>query len=238
MPEPESGAKPFSQVRPWNEPLRGGNRGSKIRTPASPMQRNQRGKTSPMNWIVTAAATLALAVGLGAFGAHGLQDRLDEYSKGIYETAVMYHFFHALGHPGDSAIDQKRLGDARRGQSRRLAAAGRNRVLLRQPVRAGRYRDQDPGRHHAHWRRRVYRRMAGTRLRGYEVAAGAAIAPGASGSSWAARRRRFRSAPENRRPSWRGLRPARPSAPNPARAWPCGYPAGVAAGRRRAAACA
>ena len=50
-----------------------------------------------MNWTVTAAATLALAVGLGAFGAHGLQDRLDEYSKGIYETGVMYHFFHALG---------------------------------------------------------------------------------------------------------------------------------------------
>lgn len=50
-----------------------------------------------MNWIVTAAVTLTLAVGLGAFGAHGLQNRLDEYSKGIYETAVMYHFFHALG---------------------------------------------------------------------------------------------------------------------------------------------
>jgi uncharacterized membrane protein YgdD (TMEM256/DUF423 family) len=40
---------------------------------------------------------LALAVGIGAFGAHGLQGRLDAYSMGIYERAVFYHFFHALG---------------------------------------------------------------------------------------------------------------------------------------------
>ena len=47
-----------------------------------------------MNWSATGAATLALAV---IFGAHALRDRLDAYSRGIYETAVMYHFFHALG---------------------------------------------------------------------------------------------------------------------------------------------
>ncbi|MBM3785387.1 MAG: DUF423 domain-containing protein [Acidobacteria bacterium] len=40
---------------------------------------------------------LALAVALGAFGAHGLQDRLDAYSMGIWEKAVFYHFVHALG---------------------------------------------------------------------------------------------------------------------------------------------
>lgn len=40
---------------------------------------------------------LALAVAIGAFGAHGLQGRLDAYSMGVYEKAVMYHFFHALG---------------------------------------------------------------------------------------------------------------------------------------------
>ena len=50
-----------------------------------------------MNWSATGAAALALAVIFGAFGAHALQDRLDAYSRGIYETAVMYHFFHALG---------------------------------------------------------------------------------------------------------------------------------------------
>ncbi len=34
---------------------------------------------------------------LGAFGAHGLRDKLDAYSMGIYEKAVFYHFIHALG---------------------------------------------------------------------------------------------------------------------------------------------
>jgi uncharacterized membrane protein YgdD (TMEM256/DUF423 family) len=50
-----------------------------------------------MNWTSTAAILLALAVILGAFGAHGLRARLDADSMRIYETAVMYHFLHALG---------------------------------------------------------------------------------------------------------------------------------------------
>src|ERR1051326_881046 len=50
-----------------------------------------------MNWTATAALVLALAVSIGAFGAHGLQGRLDAYSMGVYEKGVMYHFFHALG---------------------------------------------------------------------------------------------------------------------------------------------
>jgi uncharacterized membrane protein YgdD (TMEM256/DUF423 family) len=50
-----------------------------------------------MNWSATAAFLLALAVVLGAFGAHGLKDRLDAYSLGVWEKAVFYHFIHALG---------------------------------------------------------------------------------------------------------------------------------------------
>jgi uncharacterized membrane protein YgdD (TMEM256/DUF423 family) len=50
-----------------------------------------------MNWSAVGAIALALAVIIGAFGAHALQGRLDTYSRGIYETGVMYHFFHALG---------------------------------------------------------------------------------------------------------------------------------------------
>ena len=50
-----------------------------------------------MSWSVAGAAALALAVIIGAFGAHALEGRLDAYSKGVYETGVMYHFFHALG---------------------------------------------------------------------------------------------------------------------------------------------
>lgn len=50
-----------------------------------------------MNWAATAAIMLALAVSIGAFGAHGLQGRLDAYSMGVYEKGVFYHFIHALG---------------------------------------------------------------------------------------------------------------------------------------------
>ena len=37
-----------------------------------------------------------LAVVAGAFGAHGLKERLSEYSLGIWHTAVTYHMWHAL----------------------------------------------------------------------------------------------------------------------------------------------
>lgn len=37
-----------------------------------------------------------LGVAIGAFGAHALRGRLDEYARGIFETAVQYHFIHAL----------------------------------------------------------------------------------------------------------------------------------------------
>src|ERR1043166_1797396 len=51
-----------------------------------------------MNWSVVGAILLALAVMLGAFGAHGLRDLLDAKGTGsIYEKAVFYHFVHALG---------------------------------------------------------------------------------------------------------------------------------------------
>jgi uncharacterized membrane protein YgdD (TMEM256/DUF423 family) len=50
-----------------------------------------------MNWSAAAAIALALAVMLGAFGAHALRGRLDAYAMGVYEKAVFYHFVHALG---------------------------------------------------------------------------------------------------------------------------------------------
>lgn len=39
----------------------------------------------------------ALAVILGAFGAHGLKDRVDASMLEIWSTASQYHFYHALG---------------------------------------------------------------------------------------------------------------------------------------------
>jgi len=50
-----------------------------------------------MNWSVTGAILLALAVAMGAFGAHELRARLDSYRMSVYEKAAFYHFLHALG---------------------------------------------------------------------------------------------------------------------------------------------
>ncbi len=47
--------------------------------------------------LVLAAAFLFAAVGLGAFGAHALRARLAPDLMTVYETAVQYHFWHALG---------------------------------------------------------------------------------------------------------------------------------------------
>ena len=43
-----------------------------------------------------AAIAGGLAVILGAFGAHGLKERLTADLLTIYETGVQYHFYHAL----------------------------------------------------------------------------------------------------------------------------------------------
>lgn len=47
--------------------------------------------------LMTASAFLALAVAIGAFGAHGLKSHLSEEMMQIYKTGVEYHFYHALG---------------------------------------------------------------------------------------------------------------------------------------------
>lgn len=46
---------------------------------------------------MTASILLALAVALGAFGAHGLKAHLSTEMLQTYKTGVEYHFYHALG---------------------------------------------------------------------------------------------------------------------------------------------
>ncbi|WP_372662001.1 DUF423 domain-containing protein [Cohnella sp.] len=43
------------------------------------------------------ALTAMLSVILGAFGAHLLEDRLTIHALEVYDTAVQYHMFHAVG---------------------------------------------------------------------------------------------------------------------------------------------
>lgn len=49
------------------------------------------------NTIIAGAVHGFLAVALGAFGAHALENILDDYSIGIWETAIQYQMFHAGG---------------------------------------------------------------------------------------------------------------------------------------------
>ncbi len=46
---------------------------------------------------MTASVLLAMAVGIGAFGAHGLKSQISGEMLQIYKTGVEYHFYHALG---------------------------------------------------------------------------------------------------------------------------------------------
>jgi uncharacterized membrane protein YgdD (TMEM256/DUF423 family) len=47
--------------------------------------------------VIRLGATLGfLGVALGAFGAHGLKDRLGPGMLDVYQTGVLYHLIHAL----------------------------------------------------------------------------------------------------------------------------------------------
>lgn len=48
-------------------------------------------------FLMAGSIAMILAVGLGAFGAHGLKKMLSEEMLTIFETGVRYHFYHALG---------------------------------------------------------------------------------------------------------------------------------------------
>ena len=52
--------------------------------------------TGSLLWIFLGAVAGASAVGLGAFGAHALRERLAESALATWQTAVTYQFTHAL----------------------------------------------------------------------------------------------------------------------------------------------
>jgi uncharacterized membrane protein YgdD (TMEM256/DUF423 family) len=51
---------------------------------------------SPQTLIITASILGALSVGLGAFGAHALENTLTPERMATWETAVTYHMWHNL----------------------------------------------------------------------------------------------------------------------------------------------
>ncbi len=46
--------------------------------------------------LITGCISAALAVIIGAFGAHGLENKISEAHAGVYETGVTYHFYHSF----------------------------------------------------------------------------------------------------------------------------------------------
>ena len=55
-------------------------------------------------FLLMASVFGALAVALGAFGAHALEGRLTADLLSTYETGVRYHFYHALALLGVVAV--------------------------------------------------------------------------------------------------------------------------------------
>ena len=49
-----------------------------------------------MNYLMVGSISGCLVVILGAFGAHTLNEILDDYRKSIYNKAVLYHMFHSI----------------------------------------------------------------------------------------------------------------------------------------------
>jgi uncharacterized membrane protein YgdD (TMEM256/DUF423 family) len=68
--------------------------------------------------LVLSSLLLFVAVGAGAFGAHALRVRLGPELLAVWQTAVQYHFWHALGLLAVGVL--LRIEPGRRG----LAAAG------------------------------------------------------------------------------------------------------------------
>jgi uncharacterized membrane protein YgdD (TMEM256/DUF423 family) len=53
-------------------------------------------RSSEQLWFTAGALLALLAVGLGAFAAHGLRARLSADSLALFETAARYQMYHAL----------------------------------------------------------------------------------------------------------------------------------------------
>lgn len=68
-------------------------------------------------FLFTGALSACLAVGLGAFGAHGLRGRLEADMLAVFETGVRYQMYHALVLVVLGLAPHRRLG-------RWVAAAG------------------------------------------------------------------------------------------------------------------
>ena len=54
-------------------------------------------QSTTKKFIQLGSIMMAVAVGLGAFGAHGLKDIVDAHMLEVWQKGVTYHFYHAIG---------------------------------------------------------------------------------------------------------------------------------------------
>jgi uncharacterized membrane protein YgdD (TMEM256/DUF423 family) len=59
--------------------------------------------------FITASFLLAIAVMIGAFGAHGLEGKISQKALDTYQTGVTYHFYHALALLSLSAFHHQKI---------------------------------------------------------------------------------------------------------------------------------
>ncbi len=76
------------------------------------------------NYAALAALLMALAVALGALGAHALENLLDRSSLQSFRTAVRYQAWHCLGLLAVQLLPEKALREARRRWISRLFILG------------------------------------------------------------------------------------------------------------------
>lgn len=69
-------------------------------------------------WVAWGAVIMALSVGIGAFGAHMLEDVISSDALTVYETGVQYHMIHGL------AVILAGICGGWLGESRKLRLAG------------------------------------------------------------------------------------------------------------------
>ena len=62
-------------------------------------------------FLILGATNAALAVLLGAFGAHSLKTHLSADMMAVYQTGLQYHLFHALGLLA-AGLAAKQMGDS------------------------------------------------------------------------------------------------------------------------------
>ena len=59
-------------------------------------------------WLLIAAVNGFISVAAGAFGAHGLQGRLDPHALTVFETGARYQMYHALA-IGIAAVSSRNI---------------------------------------------------------------------------------------------------------------------------------